>query len=123
VPGYGEVLVTPGDLSLYLLSDERNGRVPCTSGCLSIWPPLLLRSAPKSPRPGAGIAGKLGLVRRGGSLVQVTYNGSPLYTYSGDPGRAASAGEGIVSFGGTWYLVRAVARTSAETPVTESSPS
>ncbi|MGH9105335.1 MAG: COG4315 family predicted lipoprotein [Acidimicrobiales bacterium] len=117
VKGYGKVLATPARMSLYLLSDEGEGRVTCNSGCLSIWPPLLLPRDVKAPRPGRGISGRLGLLRRG-SREQVSYNGYPLYTYAGDPGPAASAGQGIVSFGGTWYLVRASAVTRGQTAVT-----
>ena len=119
VPGYGQVLATPKHWSLYLLSDEGPGHVTCTGGCLSLWPPLLMSRAHGGPHleAGPGVAGKLGLIRTGSS-EQVTYNGFPLYTYSGDPGPAASAGQGIESFGGTWHLVRASARSRAATPVT-----
>jgi Secreted repeat of unknown function len=36
---------------------------------------------------------------------KVTYNSWPLYMYSGDSDPAQSNGEGIVSFGGTWYAI------------------
>lgn len=113
---YGTVLATPGHMTLYVLSDERPGHITCTAGCLSLWPPLLLGPHRRAPEPGAGIGGALGVLRRGASL-QVTYNGFPLYTYAGDPGPASTLGQGIVSFGGTWYLVRASARSRAATPV------
>lgn len=116
VPGYGTVLATPARASLYLLSAERGGKIVCTGGCLSLWPPLL-SSGGSPPAEVPGLAGRLGLVRRGPHAEQLTYNGYPLYTYSADPGPRASAGEGIVSFGGTWYLVRAAAAAPGSTPV------
>ena len=61
--------------------------------------------------------GKIGLVPRDGAR-QVTYNGYRLYTYAGDNGPRQTNGEGIVSFGGTWYLVRATATRPATTAVT-----
>ncbi len=117
LPHYGEVLATPGHMTLYLLSDERPGHITCGSGCLSLWPPLLLQPGRNAPRGGPGTRGRLGIVDRGTSR-QVTYNGFPLYTYAGDPGPAASNGQGIVSYGGTWYMVRASATTRSSTPVT-----
>jgi len=111
VPGYGVVLGTTSHASLYLLTAERAGKVVCTGGCLALWPPLLAPSG-SLPAKVPGLAGRLGLVRRGPHTEQVTYDGYPLYTYSGDPGPRASAGEGIVSFGGTWYLVRASASSA-----------
>jgi len=117
VPGYGEVLGTRGRYSVYLLSDEGHGRVTCTGGCLSLWPPLLLPSGTTVALAGQGITGRVGTLRLGRSEIQVTYDGYPLYTYAGDPGPDGSAGEGIVSFGGTWYLVRASAPSAAQAPV------
>jgi predicted lipoprotein with Yx(FWY)xxD motif len=120
VPRYGEVLATPARDSLYLLSDERPGHVTCTGGCLSLWPPLLAAKGSTTLLAAAGVRGKLGLLRRGSSQ-QLTYNGYPLYTYVGDAGPAGSAGQDIVSNGGTWYLVRAAARTRAATAVNSAS--
>ncbi|MGH7697990.1 MAG: hypothetical protein ACRENV_04855, partial [Candidatus Dormibacteria bacterium] len=37
----------------------------------------------------------------------VTYGGWPLYTYSGDSAPGQSKGEGLKSFGGTWWAVGA----------------
>jgi predicted lipoprotein with Yx(FWY)xxD motif len=119
VPHYGVVLGTSHHDSLYLLTAERGGKIVCTGGCLALWPPLLATAASLATRiPGlAGLAGRLGLVRRGPRAEQVTYDGYPLYSYAGDPGPRASAGEGIASFGGTWYLVRASAATGSGTAV------
>ena len=113
---YGEVLATPGHVTLYLLSDESPGHITCNSGCLSIWPPLLLPPDRAVPRGAPGVRGRLGTVDRGNAR-QVTYNGFPLYTYAGDPGPAGSAGQGIASYGGTWYMVRAAAMAHSSTPV------
>lgn len=120
VRGYGMVLATPALSSLYLLSNEAGDRIACTGGCLSLWPPLLVRSGTPL-RGGAGVLGRLGRVRRAPGVYQLTYNGYPLYRYVGDTGRLQSSGEGVVSNGGTWYLVRASSRTPGGTPVTSGS--
>jgi predicted lipoprotein with Yx(FWY)xxD motif len=117
VPHYGVVLGNAHHDSLYLLTAERGDRIVCTGGCLALWPPLLATAAFLG-RKVPGLAGRLGLVRRGPHVEQVTYDGYPLYTYAGDPGPRASAGEGIASFGGTWYLVRAAATTPSAAAVT-----
>jgi predicted lipoprotein with Yx(FWY)xxD motif len=40
----------------------------------------------------------------------VTYYGHPLYYYGGDSKPGQASGEGIHSFGGSWYLVNANGR-------------
>jgi hypothetical protein len=37
----------------------------------------------------------------------LTYHGRPLYTYVGDTAGDQANGEGLKSFGGTWYAVSA----------------
>jgi hypothetical protein len=37
--------------------------------------------------------------------LEVTYNHWPLYTFSGDPGPGVAKGQGLTSFGGTWYVL------------------
>lgn len=117
LPGLGTVLASRRGETYYLLSTEAHDRLRCTGGCLSIWPPILLRPGARPVARGAGIDGRLGEVRRPGGEEQMTYNGYPLYGYVGDTGPGGTAGQGIVSFGGTWYLVRAAARTPATTAV------
>ena len=57
-------------------------------------------------KPVAGMGVKkslLGTAKRG-SKLQVTYNGHPLYTYSGDSAAGQANGEGS---GGVWFVVKA----------------
>ena len=115
LPHLGTVLASKAGYTYYLLSTESHGRLRCAGACWSIWPPVLVRPGARPVAQGAGIDGRLGEVRRAGGKEQVTFNGYPLYGYAGDAGPRGSAGEGSVSFGGTWYLVRASARTPART--------
>lgn len=113
---YGEVLTDSAGDSLYLLSTESKGVLHCTSGyCLSAWPPLLVARNAKVT-VGPGVKGKVSHVTRG-SKWQVTYNGWPVYTYEGDSAAGQANGENVSSFGGTWYLLHAGARTNSATPV------
>ncbi|MBI3746884.1 MAG: hypothetical protein HY264_10275 [Chloroflexi bacterium] len=66
-----------------------SGTSACTGGCLTKWPALTV-AAGSTPKAGSGIAGKLATITRDDGSLQVTYNGLPLYFFSGDsaPGDA-----------------------------------
>jgi predicted lipoprotein with Yx(FWY)xxD motif len=99
---FGKVLVDSQGKVLYFLSDTKGKSFACASGCTGLWPPLLTKG---KPRAGSGIAWKkLGTVKRG-SRLQVTYDRHPLYLYAGDSSARQVKGEGIKSFGGTWYAM------------------
>ncbi|MGC8470757.1 MAG: COG4315 family predicted lipoprotein [Acidimicrobiales bacterium] len=99
---YGKVLVDSSGKVLYFLTDTKGKSFACASGCTGLWPPLFTKG---KPRAGSGIARKkLGTVKRG-SRLQVTYDGHPLYLYAGDSRARQMNGEGIKSFGGTWYAL------------------
>lgn len=42
--------------------------------------------------------------------MQATYNGYPLYTYAGDSGPGATAGNGV---GGVWHVITGSVLTSS----------
>jgi predicted lipoprotein with Yx(FWY)xxD motif len=105
-------------MTLYHLSGEVNGNFICTStACLGVWHPLI---APAGSEP-SGEVGSLGTVKRPEGTVQVTYKGTPLYTFTGDRQPGETKGQGIKDVG-TWS---AVATSSSSTPVpsTGSTPS
>jgi predicted lipoprotein with Yx(FWY)xxD motif len=71
--------------TLYQFSQDQagSGTSACMGGCSSTWPPF---TVPAGTTPAApGIAGQWGTITRtDGSGTQVTYNGRPLYFFSGD---------------------------------------
>jgi predicted lipoprotein with Yx(FWY)xxD motif len=91
---------------VYQLSGDSMGHPKCTqvNGCFQFWPPVKVGSV-KSLHKAAGISGKLGSWRRNGFL-QVTLNGHPLYTFFQDKQAHAATGQGLMSFSGTWHVVR-----------------
>lgn len=101
VQGIGTVLDDAKGFTLYHLKTETNGRVRCTGTCASTWPPLLTGggAAPAAP---AGVSGTFGTVKRPDGGVQVTFDGMPLYTYSGDTGPGQANGQGVA---GVWFAV------------------
>ncbi len=116
------VVVNPQGRTLYELSPETSKHLLCKSKeCLSNWPPLLVKSAKAKVKAGSGVRGKLGVLHRSNGTFQATLNGSPLYRYAGDTGKAQDHGEGIESFGGTWHAVKA--SSAASTAPAPSSPS
>jgi predicted lipoprotein with Yx(FWY)xxD motif len=99
-----QVVVNAQGRTLYALSPETSRRLLCKSDeCLQNWPPLTVSSDEVKLKAGAGVQGRLGLIRRGKDRFQVTLRGMPLYRFSGDHGRDESNGDGIESFGGTWH--------------------
>lgn len=123
VTGYGTVLVDSQGRSLYILTSETGGTLTCTvaNGCTSFWIELDLPSGTTAATAGAGVHSSMLGTEPGSSGTVVTYNGYPLYTFSGDSGAHQSHGEGLKSFGGTWYLMQASgtlakASTASTTP-------
>lgn len=106
VSGLGTVLIGPSGNTLYLLTADSHNKVTCTGSCAAAWPPLTLGSGMSKAVAGSGVqASMLGTVKDPSGKMQVTYNGFPLYFFSGDSGPGKAAGQGIKSFGGVWYVV------------------
>jgi predicted lipoprotein with Yx(FWY)xxD motif len=101
----GEILVDTQGRSLYLFQKDIGTRSECTGACAAAWPPL--RDARK-PVVGTDLsASKLGTTPRSDGKAQVTYNGHPLYLYSGDHKPGETNGQGLNVFGGGWFALSA----------------
>ena len=113
------IVVNARGFALYTLTGDSKSHPKCTKAnrCFSFWPPLTVSSA-KQLSKAPGIKGKLGVWHRNG-FFQVTLAGHPLYRFAPDTQRHHATGEGVVSFGGTWHVVKAGATSgSATTPTT-----
>ena len=67
-----------------------------------------LAAAPATGTPviGTGLtASKVGTTPRSDGRPQVTYNGHPLYTYTGDQNPGDTNGQGLTAFGGGWFAL------------------
>jgi predicted lipoprotein with Yx(FWY)xxD motif len=114
-----QVAVNSQGRTLYTLSPETTSHLLCKSSeCLKFWPPLTVRSRTTKLKAGAGVLGRLGILRRSNGMLQVTLRGRPLYRYSGDHAKGQAGGQGIESFGGIWHAVIASSTTSSATPTT-----
>ena len=74
------------------------------SQCAKAWPPLLVKSESELTKA-AGIPGVLGTIKRKDDTLQVTYNGQPLYYYTGDSAPGDRKGAGQKAGGATASLV------------------
>jgi hypothetical protein len=54
---------------------------------------------------GSAKASDLGTITRSDGSKQVTYDGHPLYYFSGDSGAGTASGQGSDGFGAKWWLV------------------
>jgi predicted lipoprotein with Yx(FWY)xxD motif len=98
----GQVLVDLTGHTLYVFTTDAPGTSSCVDdSCTKVWPPLTGTAI----AVGTGVPAKSGefkLVPRPDGTSQLTVNGQPLYTYSGDAGPGATKGQGV---GGSWWVV------------------
>jgi predicted lipoprotein with Yx(FWY)xxD motif len=112
--GLGTILVNSQGDTLYLFGKDAGTKSACYGACAQNWPPL--RSTRK-PTAGSGVdASLLGTTMRTDGRAQVTYNGHPLYLFSGDSSSGNTNGEGINAFGGIWYALSASGNQVVGTP-------
>jgi predicted lipoprotein with Yx(FWY)xxD motif len=99
----GTVLVDSQGRTLYLFKKDTGTKSTCVGPCASAWPPL--RASGKATAGSGANASMLGTTPRSDGKPQVTYNGHPVYLYSGDQNPGDTNGEGVSAFGGLWYAV------------------
>jgi predicted lipoprotein with Yx(FWY)xxD motif len=97
----GTFLVSSGR-TLYLFQADGRNQSTCTGPCAGTWPPLLTSGRPKAS---GGVKASLLGTTGSGSTEQVTYDGHPLYTYSGDTKRGDTNSQNLKLFGAKWYVV------------------
>jgi predicted lipoprotein with Yx(FWY)xxD motif len=100
----GTALVDGSGRALYLFEADMGSTSSCTGVCAQVWPPLLTRGA-APVASGAAQAQQFGSTSRADGTQQVTYNGHPLYYFTGDKNPGETRGQGLDRFGGPWYVV------------------
>jgi predicted lipoprotein with Yx(FWY)xxD motif len=102
----GTVLVNGSGYALYMFQPDAQRQVTCTGLCAATWPPVKI-SASDRLLAGPGVrADLLGSDPDPSGGRVVTYDGWPLYTYTGDVAPGQDTGQGIDLNGGDWYLMR-----------------
>lgn len=107
VPGVGTVLVNAQGYSLYVFAPDDHHAVTCTGACTGTWPPLTVAQR-DALVAGPGVSQSLLGTdpNPGGGDPVVTYDGWPLYTYSGDIQPGQATGQNVDLNGGEWYVIR-----------------
>ena len=112
-PTFGTILADSAGKTLYTLTNN-GSPVLCAGVCAQVWPPLTVP-------PGTAVTGPPGVCCLGSTPNAngdaVTYKGDPLYRYVNDSSPSDATGDGVMSFGGTWHVVR-VSASSASTTTT-----
>jgi predicted lipoprotein with Yx(FWY)xxD motif len=99
----GTVLIDSSGRTLYMFQKDTGTKSACFGACASAWPPL---RASGKPTVGSGAnASMVGTTPRSDGKPQVTYNGHPVYLFSGDKSPGDTNGEGVSAFGGSWFAL------------------
>jgi predicted lipoprotein with Yx(FWY)xxD motif len=93
----------PKKLTVYLFEGDKAASSSCSGACASVWPPV---SSAGNPRAGgSAVTTDLGTVTRSDGIKQVTYKGHPLYYFAKDGDSGDAYGQGLNSFGASWYVL------------------
>jgi predicted lipoprotein with Yx(FWY)xxD motif len=98
----GTVLTNAAGKTLYWFAIDTSTASKCTGTCASYWPPLIGKPAAAA---GTSLPHGFGTITRSGGQTQATYDGHPLYTYSGDSAAGMVSGNGLNLSGGLWWAM------------------
>jgi predicted lipoprotein with Yx(FWY)xxD motif len=100
----GPVLVDSKGFTVYMLTADTKGHSTCSAQCLQYWP-LVPAPAGMSVPTVDGVSAALATTKATSGASMVTAGGWPLYTFVKDRAPGYVTGEGVKTFGGTWYAV------------------
>ena len=96
----GDILVNGQGRTLYFLLTDRQSESTCVNECESIWTPF--RREDQGSLGSSVNAAFVGTITRTDGLVQVTYNGWPLYLYRDDGAPGDMNGHGALN---AWFAL------------------
>jgi predicted lipoprotein with Yx(FWY)xxD motif len=99
----GTFLTTGSGKAVYLWVKDTGDMSNCTGACAGAWPPVTTTGT--ATATGGAKASDIGTITRSDGTKQVTYDGHPLYYFSGDSGPGTATGQGSDGFGAKWWLV------------------
>jgi predicted lipoprotein with Yx(FWY)xxD motif len=99
----GNLIVGPNGRTLYLFKKDTGAASNCSGACAAEWPPLTTTGAVTSS--GGVSMSALKTVHRSDGKMQVTFNGHPLYYYAGDSMPGQTNGQGLNTYGATWWAL------------------
>jgi predicted lipoprotein with Yx(FWY)xxD motif len=98
--GGATVLTNSNGFTLYWFAPDTSTTSKCNGSCATFWPP-----AAGPATLAAGVKGTVGTITRQDGSTQATYDGHPIYTYSGDSAPGKATGNGLNIQGGVWHEV------------------
>ncbi len=99
----GSFLTNGAGRAIYLFMADSTGKSACDGACAAAWPPVIATAQPTAT--GGAQASGLSTITRSDGTKQVTYDGHPLYYFTGDTGPGTDKGQGLDNFGAKWWLV------------------
>jgi predicted lipoprotein with Yx(FWY)xxD motif len=99
----GTFLTNGSGRAVYLWVKDTGGMSNCNGACAGAWPPVTTTAT--ATASGSAKASDIGTITRSDGTKQVTYDGHPLYYFSGDSGAGTASGQGSDGFGAKWWLV------------------
>jgi predicted lipoprotein with Yx(FWY)xxD motif len=100
---FGTVLTDSAGRTIYRFAPDRPGVSTCSGSCLQYWPAVLAPAVPTTSAP--GISAPIGNLKRSDGTRQLTVAGYPVYTYVGDSHPGMTAGQGVNTSGGLWWVI------------------
>lgn len=88
----GQYLADPSGKPLYTYNADTNGASNCTGSCLANWPAYTAQGSTDNLPAGVGT-----ITRSDNGQTQYTYNGMPLYYFTGDSNGRVT-GDGVEDF-------------------------
>ena len=98
----GTVLTNADGQTLYWFAKDTATKSNCNGSCATYWPPVIGKPVAAA---GASLPKGFGTIKRANGQTQATYDGHPLYTYSGDTAPGQVSGNGLDLSGGVWWAV------------------
>jgi predicted lipoprotein with Yx(FWY)xxD motif len=99
----GTFLTSSSGRAIYLWVKDTGDMSNCNGACAGAWPPVTTTGT--ATASGSAKASDIGTITRSDGTKQVTYDGHPLYFFSGDSGAGTATGQGSDGFGAKWWLV------------------
>lgn len=101
-PDFGDVLVGPEGMTLYMFDQDTqgSGASSCDGGCADNWPPLTVDDTPTT---GEDVSVDLSTFDRDDGATQVAANGWPLYYVTSDAEPGDTTGQGAND---VWWVLR-----------------
>ncbi|MGH3167919.1 MAG: COG4315 family predicted lipoprotein [Trebonia sp.] len=99
----GSHLTDGSGRAVYLWEKDPKDSSVCSGACAGVWPPVTAPGGVSAS--GGAAAADVGTITRSDGTKQVTYDGHPLYYFSGDTAPGQDNGQGINGFGAKWWLV------------------